>query len=68
MQSVLTEEKDTMTLTDELAEHKAQRFVALILDNEVTVGEFVTRPPLPWTRLFSAMRYFKSQKDIQPTD
>lgn len=26
-------------------------FVALILDNEVTVGEFVTDPPLPWTRL-----------------
>ena len=27
------------------------RFVALILDNEVTVGEFVTAPPLPWIRL-----------------
>jgi hypothetical protein len=26
-------------------------FVALILDNEVTVGEFVTNPPLSWTRL-----------------
>lgn len=26
-------------------------FVALILDNEVTVGEFVTSPPLSWTRL-----------------
>jgi hypothetical protein len=41
----------TMTLAEELAGHKAQHFVALILDNEVTVGEFVTRPPLPWTRL-----------------
>src|SRR6185503_4055887 len=26
-------------------------YVALILDNEVTVGEFVTNPPLFWTRL-----------------
>jgi hypothetical protein len=26
-------------------------FVALILDNEVTVGEFVANPPLPWFRL-----------------
>ena len=26
-------------------------FVALILDNEVTVGEFVTDPPQPWRRL-----------------
>jgi len=29
----------------------ANQFVALILDNEVTVGYFVTSPPLPWTRL-----------------
>lgn len=29
----------------------ADRFVGLILDNEVTVGEFVTSPPLSWTRL-----------------
>jgi hypothetical protein len=29
----------------------ADRFAALILDNEVTVGEFVTAPPLSWTRL-----------------
>ena len=29
----------------------ANQFVALILDNEVTVGEFVTNPPLPWMRL-----------------
>jgi hypothetical protein len=29
----------------------ADRFVALILDNEVTVGEFVAAPPLSWTRL-----------------
>jgi hypothetical protein len=30
---------------------RTDQFVALILDNEVTVGEFVTSPPLPWTRL-----------------
>jgi hypothetical protein len=29
----------------------ADRFVALILDNEVTIGEFVSTPPLSWTRL-----------------
>ena len=29
----------------------ADRFTALILDNEVTVAEFVTEPPLPWIRL-----------------
>jgi hypothetical protein len=27
------------------------QFTVLILDNEVTVGEFVTDPPLSWTRL-----------------
>ena len=27
------------------------QFVSLILDNEVTVAEFVTDPPLSWTRL-----------------
>src|SRR5215472_6937307 len=30
---------------------RVDQFVSLILDNEVTVGEFVTDPPLPWTRL-----------------
>ena len=29
----------------------ANQFVALILDNEVTVGHFVTTPPVPWIRL-----------------
>jgi hypothetical protein len=40
-----------MTLKETLATHGADRYVALILDNEVTVGEFVTTPPLPWTRI-----------------
>src|SRR5215475_9988559 len=35
----------------ELLPLSADQFVALILDNEVTVGEFVTTPPLAWTRL-----------------
>lgn len=35
----------------ELLRLSADRFVALILDNEVTVGEFVATPPLSWTRL-----------------
>lgn len=29
----------------------SDQFVSLILDNEVTVREFVTNPPLSWTRL-----------------
>ena len=40
-----------MSIVSELASVRAQRFVALILDNEVTVGEFVTVPPLPWARI-----------------
>lgn len=40
-----------MTFCSELSPLLANHFVALILDNEVTVGEFVTDPPLPWTRL-----------------
>jgi hypothetical protein len=40
-----------MTLASELSALMAQHFVALLLDNEVTVGEFVTDPPLPWVRL-----------------
>jgi hypothetical protein len=38
-------------MKNELQRLSADRFVALILDNEVTVGEFVTAPPLPWIRL-----------------
>jgi hypothetical protein len=38
-------------LKKELERLTSDYFVALILDNEVTVGEFVTDPPLPWTRL-----------------
>ena len=39
-----------MALVDDLAARRASHFLALILDNEVTVGEFVTEPPLRWTR------------------
>jgi hypothetical protein len=38
-------------MQNELLRLSAGRFLALILDNEVTVGEFVTAPPLPWIRL-----------------
>ncbi len=38
-------------LQTELTELKKKYYVALILDNEVTVGHFVTEPPLPWLRL-----------------
>ena len=40
-----------MTLGAELARILPDQFRALILDNEVTVGEFVTNPPLSWSRL-----------------
>jgi hypothetical protein len=38
-------------MKNELLRLSADRFVALILDNEVTVGEFVVTPPLSWSRL-----------------
>ncbi len=38
-------------MNQELKRLSTDHYVALILDNEVTVGEFVTDPPLPWTRL-----------------
>ena len=38
----------------------AEQFVAVILDNEVTVGEFVTTPPLPWTRLVQRNGVFQA--------
>jgi hypothetical protein len=40
-----------MSIAAELSPFLADHFVALILDNEVTVGEFVAEPPLPWVRL-----------------
>jgi hypothetical protein len=40
-----------MNLITQLQQAKAKQFVALILDNEVTVGEFVAEPPAPWTRI-----------------
>jgi hypothetical protein len=40
-----------MNMNDLLRRHSVDQYSALILDNEVTVGEFVTAPPLPWTRL-----------------
>lgn len=38
-------------LSTELQRWSSGRFNVLILDNEVTVGEFVAAPPLPWMRL-----------------
>lgn len=40
-----------MNLLEQLKQARAQQFVALILDNEVTVSEFVAEPPLPWARI-----------------
>ena len=38
------------TLSAEWVSHFKDRFVVLVLDNEVTVDPFVTHPPLPWIR------------------
>jgi hypothetical protein len=47
-----------MTLDEEIARLSTDLFSVLILDNEVTVGHFVTSPPLPWIRLIlSGGRY-----------
>jgi len=40
-----------MELASQLLQARRAQFVALILDNEVTVGEFVVEPPLPWARI-----------------
>jgi hypothetical protein len=45
------ERKELPMIPAELAELKKSHFLALILDNEVTVGHFVTEPPLAWLRL-----------------
>jgi len=48
-----------MTFRTELSQSLANQFVALILDNEVTVGHFVTSPPLPWSRLIQRNGIFQ---------
>jgi hypothetical protein len=40
-----------MTVSSELLPDFYDHYVVLILDNEVTVENFVTAPPLPWIRL-----------------
>ena len=46
-------------MKDELQRFGASQFRTLILDNEVTVGEFVTSPPLPWARLVQSNGVFR---------
>jgi hypothetical protein len=48
-----------MTFRSEFCGLLANHFVTLILDNEVTVGEFVTQPPLPWVRLIQRAGIFQ---------
>jgi len=48
-----------MTLRAELSQLFADHFTALILDNEVTVGEFVASPSLPWARLVQREGVFR---------
>jgi hypothetical protein len=49
-------------MKNELRRLSGDRFVALILDNEVTVGEFVVTPPLSWTRLIQRNGLFQVQE------
>ena len=48
-----------MTLSAELSRLLPDHFVVLILDNEVTVGEFVVDPPFPWSRLVQRNGIFR---------
>ncbi|MGH7827781.1 MAG: hypothetical protein ACREQ7_21730 [Candidatus Binatia bacterium] len=48
-----------MTFRAELSQSLANHFIALILDNEVTVGHFVTSPPLRWSRLIQRNGIFR---------
>lgn len=47
------------TMKNELQRLGTGRFRALILDNEVTVGEFVATPPLAWTRFIQRNGIFQ---------
>ena len=40
-----------MSISTELSQYWQDRFVVLILDNEVTLEHFVTEPALPWARM-----------------
>jgi hypothetical protein len=48
-----------LTLRAELSKLFFDHFTALILDNEVTVGEFVASPPLLWTRFVQREGVFR---------
>jgi hypothetical protein len=48
-----------MPLAADLSKNRVQHFLALILDNEVTVGEFVMQPPLRWTRFIQREGIFQ---------
>ena len=53
-------EETTITgIAAELDRCFADRFKALILDNEVTVDAFVTDPPIPWARLTARDRAYR---------
>jgi hypothetical protein len=48
-----------LTLKDDLSTLRASQFVTLILDNEVTAGEFVADPPVSWTRMVQQNGVFR---------
>ena len=52
-----------MAISKELSQYGQDRYIALILDNEVTVGNFVAEPPMPWTRMVHSSDDYCVQKD-----
>ncbi len=50
-----------------MGRHFADRFKALILDNEVTVDAFVAEPPLPWARLTVRDGFYRVDKGYPGT-
>jgi hypothetical protein len=46
-------------MTAQLAELRSNYFLGWLVDNEVTVGHFVTEPPLPWLRLVQRAGVFQ---------
>lgn len=57
-----------MRLRTDVSRRLAKQFVAVIVDNEVTVGELVTDPPLRWLRLVLPLALSRSPTGIPTHD
>ena len=54
------------TLSAQWVPHFKDRFVVLVLDNEVTVDQFVTHPPLPWIRMVEREGAYRVASPVIP--